>query len=46
MGRRFASSEYGTAADSKADFLKILTTDRELRLENVEIRGANLLAAK
>ena len=46
MGRRFASSEYGNAADSKAEFLKVLTTERNNRLESIERRGEELLAAK
>lgn len=45
LGRRFASSEYGNAADSKADFLRVLTTDRGIKLDAIETRGQELLAA-
>lgn len=48
MGRRFASSEFGDNADSKASFLNLLTridqkTGSRLDLEKVEARGAQLL---
>jgi hypothetical protein len=44
MGRRFASSEYGNGADNKADFYKVLTTERS-RLDPIITRGEALLAA-
>jgi len=51
MGRRFASSEFGDNADSKADFLNLLTQNDETtgtrtRLAKVEERGAELLSVK
>lgn len=44
VGKRFASSEFGNAADDKADFCRMLTSDRT-RLDAVEFRGRQLLAA-
>lgn len=44
MGRRFVSSEFGSGADTKADFFRLLTTGREA-LPEIEERGARLLAA-
>ena len=44
MGRRFASSEFGGNADSKADFYRLLTTGRDA-LPEIEERGKRLLAA-
>lgn len=49
MGRRFASSEFGDNADSKAAFLNLLTvtdetTGTRLELEKAETRGERLLA--
>ena len=49
MGRRFASSEFGDNADSKASFLNLLTeadetTGTRLALEKAETRGERLLA--
>jgi hypothetical protein len=46
LGRRFASSEYGNNADSKADFLRVLTTDRAIKLDAIEARGQELLMVK
>jgi hypothetical protein len=51
MGRRFASSEFGDNADSKAAFLNLLTQNDEktgtrLALETTERRGEKLLAVK
>jgi hypothetical protein len=43
MGRRFASSEYGNNADSKALFLNLLTVNRPT-LDFVENRGKKLVA--
>ena len=42
-GRRFTSSEYGSNADAKADFYKLLTVNRSA-LTEVEERGRKLLA--
>lgn len=49
MGRRFASSEFGDNADSKAEFLNLLTRTGEKSgtrddLANAETRGEKLLA--
>jgi hypothetical protein len=45
LGRRFASSEFGNNADSKADFYDLLTNpEREDQFEAVESRGEKLLA--
>lgn len=43
MGRRFVSSEYGSGADTKADFFRLLTTGRDA-LPEIEERGERLLA--
>jgi len=43
IGRRFASSEFGNNADSKADFYNLLTSNRP-QLQIVEERGKELLA--
>ena len=43
LGRRFASSEFGNGADSKADFCRMLTNDRS-RLNKVIDRGELILA--
>jgi hypothetical protein len=43
MGRRFVSSEFGTGADAKADFFRLLTTGRDA-LPEIEERGEKLLA--
>lgn len=43
-GRRFVSSEFGTGADAKADFLKLFMVDRSIALDPLEERGAELLA--
>jgi hypothetical protein len=47
LGRRFASSEFGTAADTKAEFYNFLVTRRHngVDIDKVEERGAKLLAA-
>lgn len=42
-GRRFVSSEYGSNADTKADFFRLLTEKRD-DLAEVEERGKMLLA--
>jgi hypothetical protein len=44
-GKRFASGEFGPAADAKAGFYNLLTTGRA-NLAEVEDRGERLLAAK
>jgi hypothetical protein len=44
MGRRFASSEFGNAADSKSEFYNLLTTNRA-SLPAIQNRGAQLIAA-
>jgi len=44
MGRRFASSEFGNGADSKADFVKVLTTERKDRFPVILDRGEKVLA--
>jgi len=44
-GRRFASSEFGNGADSKADFVKVLTTERLIWFDDILFRGEKLLAA-
>jgi hypothetical protein len=48
LGRRFAASEYGNAADEKADFVRLLTqhekTGERPRLEAAMERGERLLA--
>lgn len=48
VGRRFASSEFGNNADSKARFFKLLTNESPERplLKATEFRGKELLAAK
>lgn len=43
MGRRFVSSEFGSGADTKADFFRLLTTGRDA-LPEIEERGERLLA--
>lgn len=49
LGRRFASAEFGNNADSKADFMNLLTTTRIVdgnnRLEAIEAKGRELVAA-
>jgi hypothetical protein len=45
MGRRFASSEYGNAADAKADFATMLGNSDRSRLEATEERGDKILLA-
>lgn len=42
-GRRFASSEFGNSADSKADFVTLLASKRD-RLVEIEDRGGHLLS--
>ena len=44
LGRRFASSEFGGGADTKADFTRVLTTERGARLPSIVQRGQTLLA--
>lgn len=43
MGRRFVSSEFGSGADTKADFFRLLTSGRDA-LPEIEERGERLLA--
>jgi hypothetical protein len=44
-GRRFVSSEYGNSADDKAEFARVLTTERKDRFDFIRARGKELLAA-
>ena len=44
-GRRFASGEFGSNADAKADFVRFMTSE-ETDFANVEAHGETLLALK
>jgi len=49
LGRRFASAEFGNNADSKADFMNLLTSTRIVdgvnRLDKIEAKGRELVSA-
>lgn len=45
MGRRFVSSEFGNSADDKAEFVRVLTTERKDRFDAIRSRGKELIAA-